>query len=240
MLNFVEAFKSNNSIVSNHSSRDEGTLGFRDQPIKEWAQPVDEALRDDFVHHITQADWAEISQLLGVSSLGYKDDDRVIYPLWHDTFHKEILNSRDNLLFKQRPISLEETSRQTIRPRSFDGSDLEKGITNLIVSELSTELIVDIIRDRNLNLIQEVIRHDSCVLSVQLLEEVGGHFLNLFLLFHPLAIAISQLGNPILLLSPCSFLVEITSVAISFFKPGHTGPLSPHHFLSKQDFIKFW
>jgi hypothetical protein len=52
VLDFVKAFERNNRVVSDHSSRHEGALSFRNDIIKEWSKTVNQAFGDNFVDHI--------------------------------------------------------------------------------------------------------------------------------------------------------------------------------------------
>jgi actin-related protein len=103
----MEAFKGNEGVVRNQSTRKEGALVFRNQIMKMRAESINHALGDNFVDDVAQGDGSILSQIRRISRLGNKDDFCKVEVFWELTFFEKILNRSTNLIFLEGPSSFE-------------------------------------------------------------------------------------------------------------------------------------
>lgn len=122
----MKIFLSNNSVISNSSTWDKSMLGIGNE-IREFTfDSISYGFGNDFVHHITQADWSEICRISRPIFLRDKNNVSLVELSGKITCAVEVLNQAHDIISYPSPGSLEESCIQPIRPRggiTFHTSD---------------------------------------------------------------------------------------------------------------------
>ena len=93
----MNALKSDEGVVCDHSPRDESALIRRNNILQNGPESINQAFRNHFINNIAQTNRPKILQLLRELNLGDEYNARVIDPVRQDPRFKEILHSCDNV-----------------------------------------------------------------------------------------------------------------------------------------------
>lgn len=88
----MDNFINKDKILSNPSSQGESSLIGKDQLGQQWSDTIGQDLRNDFVHHITQANLMDMAEMRYRFSLRDKHDDCSVNSYQYEAREKNILD----------------------------------------------------------------------------------------------------------------------------------------------------
>lgn len=131
----VDAFKSYQGIVCDHSPRNKSTLLPRNYCIKHRPEPIHQAYRNHFINNITKAYRTKISDFNRVVFFLNQHYGGIVNSNRHNTCPKEFLNPCSDLFSDSSPIMLKEMSRKSIRSPSLQRSNLKQSILDFLIEK---------------------------------------------------------------------------------------------------------